>query len=162
MRSVAITALAILALAPAAQSQTKVGDFSFVDRSDVEQVVVYTNAINRSGYLAWACVRGSLRMYLSPGRSLGEDYTVPVQFRLDNEDAAESHEWDVTGDGRGAYAPEDALAPLTASARVSETAVIEMNGKQTYKFRLKDLGKALAMLPCTLEPPEPAVSLADE
>jgi hypothetical protein len=162
MRIVVIAALAVLALAPAAQSQTKVGDFSFVDRSDVEQVVVYTNAINRSGYLAWACVRGSLRLYVSPGRSLGEAYTEPVQWRLDDEDAAGSHEWDVADGGRGAYAPEDAIAPLTASARVSETVVVQMSGKQTYKFRLKGLGKALEMLPCTLEPPEPTVSLADE
>ena len=162
MRRIAIAALAVLALAPAAHSQTKVGDFSFVDRSDVGQVVVYTNAINRSGYLAWACVKGTLRLYLSPGRSLGEDYEVPVQFRLDNEDSAGSYEWDVTDDGRGAYAPQDALAPLTASARVSEQVVLEMGGKHTYKFRLKGLSAALEMLPCTLEPPEGAVSLADE
>lgn len=162
MRSTAIAALALLALAPAAQSQTTVGDFSFVDRSDVGQVVVFTNAINRSGYLAWACVRGDLRLYLSPGRSLGEDYQVPVEWRLGDENAAGGYEWDVTDDGRGAYAPEEALAPLTASARVSENLVIEMSGKQAYKFRLKGLSKALEMLPCTLEPPEPAVSLADE
>lgn len=162
MRSTAIAALAVLALAPAAQGQTKVGDFSFVDRSDVGQVVVYTNAINRSGYLAWACVEGSLRLYLSPGRSLGDDYTVPVEWRLGDEDTSGSYEWDVADGGRGAYAPYDGLAPLTASARVSETLVIEMGGKQAYKFRLKGLSKALEMLPCTLEPPEAAVSLADE
>jgi len=162
MRSVVIATLAVLALAPTARSQTTVGDFSFVDRSDVEQVVVYTNAINRSGYLAWACVRGSLKLYLSPGRSLGENYTVPVEFQMDDEDAADSYEWDVTDDGRGAYAPEDALAPLTASARLSETVVIQMSGKQAYNFRLKGLSKALEMLPCGLEPPESAVSLADE
>lgn len=162
MRGIAIAALAVLALAPAAQSQTKVGDFSFIDRSDVGQVVVYTNASNRSGYLAWACVQGDLKLYLSPGRSLGEDYRVPVEWRLGDEEAAGSHEWDVADGGRGAYAPEDALAPLTASARVSGSLVVEMSGKQTYKFRLKGLSKALEMLPCTLEPPEPAVSLADE
>lgn len=162
MRSVAIAALAVIALAPAAQGQTKVGDFNYVDRSDVGQVVVYTNASNRSGYLAWACVRGTLRLYLSPGRSLGDHYSEDVQFRLDGEDSAEAYEWDLTNDGRGAYAPSDLLPALTASARVSETVVLELSGKQTYKFRLKGLGQALEMLPCTLDPPEPAVSLRDE
>ena len=162
MRSVAIAALAVIALAPAAQSQTKVGEFHYVDRSDVEQVVVYTNAINRSGYLAWACVRGTLRLYLSPGRSLGDDYSTDVRFHLDDEDAAESYEWALTHDGRGAYAPQDALPALTASARVSQTVVLELTGKQTYKFRLKGLSQALEMLPCTLDPPEAAVSLRDE
>lgn len=162
MKRVAITVVALLSAAPPAMAQSKVGDFTFVDRSDAGQVIAYTTALNRSGYLAWACVRGQLKVYLSPDRSLGDVYRVDVAWQLEDEDAAGTYEWDLTDNGRGAYAPEDAVASLTASARVSENLILELKGKQVYKFRMKGLEKALEMLPCTLDPPESEVSLADE
>jgi hypothetical protein len=166
MRRFAMTAVALIAVAPSAPAQptapSRVGDFTYVDRSDMGQIVAYTNAVNRTGYLAWACVRGELKIYLSPGRSLGDEYWVEVAWQQEDEEAAGSYEWSLTDGGRGAYAPEEAIASLTASARVTKTVVLELTGKQVYKFRLEGLGKALEMLPCTLDPPESAVSLADE
>ncbi len=162
MRRLTLGAMALLAAAPAAPAQTRVADFTFVDRSDVGQLVIYTPASNRSGYLAWACVHGALRVYLSPDRALGDRYEVPVDWDFDRGGAHGADAWDLTTDGRGAYAPQAAIEAFTAAARLSNTVVIALDGKQEYNFRLGGLGEALDMLPCAQAPQTAAASLGDE
>lgn len=152
--------LGVLLCAASASAQTSIGNFNYyrdVDPiDDTDRSIIATTAIDAALYdnprLIWRCLDQELELIYDPDEYLGEDQSIPVQFRFDNEPASAVQDWNFSTSGTAAFAPESQTSAFTAAVLDARRVVMRVwdysDEAYTYTFDLAGIRNALSELAC--------------
>jgi hypothetical protein len=147
--------------AQAAPPPVTYGAFSFYreadEMTDEDRSFIFTEGDasgSRDLALLWQCMEDGVHLALRTGYMGGNrDDQVIVRYRFDTDPASEDALWNQSSDSRGAFAPDDLVAELTARARTAQRVVIRitdpLDGEvKTRTFPLNGFTRAIDRLPC--------------
>jgi hypothetical protein len=107
--------------------------------------------------LLWQCMEDGLHLAINTGFMGGNrDDEVIVRYRFDSDPASADALWNQSSDSRGAFAPDELVAELTARARTAQRVVIRvtdpLDGEvKTKTFPLNGFSRAVDRLPCAAQ-----------
>ena len=157
---VALVAIVPKILAVEAESQSRIGAFSFQERvdefTDEDRSLIYSYDENNDNSLDWRCMEDGLNVVVDfeTYYTGDEDEDILVRYRFDDKPASDYDYWRLLNNNEAAYIRMNQVATFTRAALASGEVLMELvdpADDETLRFRipLNGLGEALDQLPCT-------------